>query len=131
LLNVGWIDCNVTFRTGTAPSELIYKVALATRLLRNPMRGIHGCPFCGHEHIFVQLDGEEFLLGMSEVWLPSPTSETIYIAPSLLLHYIEAHNYVPPAQVAQDVLALPAKIDDWDTPKGSYRKLVKRYGEKD
>lgn len=128
LVNVGWLDFNAPFHTECAPSAFVEKVTLVTPLLRNPTRGIQGCALCDHEHIYERIDGQKFLLGMSEVWFPSPTSETIYIAPSLLLHYVKRHKYLPPAKVVQDVIALPAEIDEWDTPKGSYRKLVKRYG---
>ncbi|HVI01560.1 MAG TPA: hypothetical protein VM869_22750 [Enhygromyxa sp.] len=130
LVNVGWLDFDVPFQLGKAPSEFIEKVTLATRLLRNPMRGIHGCRACGGlEDIYELVDGERFLLGMSETWLPASTSETIYIAPSLLLHYLTRHEYLPPAEVVRDVLALPCEPDEWDTPNGSYRKLVARYGD--
>jgi hypothetical protein len=128
LLNVGWLEPGEQFQTGNTPDDVTAKIALTTLVLRNPMRGIHRCAFCNHENIYEILDGKRILLGMSEVWFPSPTSEIIFVAPSMLLHYVNRHQYLPPADAVQAILALPAKTDEWDTPKGAYRQLVKRYG---
>ena len=128
LKNVGWLATDVPFDQGPEPPGLLEKIQTATSITRNPMRGIHGCPFCGHEHVRELVEGREALLGMSEVWFPSPSNEVVYIAPSLLLHYVRRHGYLPPAEFVQAALALPANEAEWDTPCGAYRKLVKRFG---
>ena len=128
LKNVGWLSESVPFCQAPTPPGLLAKIEAATLPLRNPMRGIHGCPLCEHEHISEAIEGREFLLGMSEAWFPSPHDE-VYIAPSLLLHYVKRHDYLPPTELVQAAVALPASEAEWDTPRGAYRKLVKRYGD--
>jgi hypothetical protein len=131
LLNVGWIDMDAPFPMGSVPAQAIAKVESAIPSRFNAMRGIHGCPFCADRErdIYANIDGKSTLLGMSEIWIPSQLSETVYIAPSLLLHYIEAHQYLPPREVVDALLALPSNPAHWNTPEGSYAKLVKCYGD--
>ncbi|MCA9696178.1 MAG: hypothetical protein KC431_01550 [Myxococcales bacterium] len=128
LLNVGWLDSKTPFPIGEVPPEFIERVETVTLTTYNAMRGIQGCFMCEGEHIHEIIRGERVLLGMSEVWFPSPGDEFIYIAPSLFLHYIISHNYLPPRGMVRDVVALPGEIGRWDTPCGSYRKLIKRHG---
>ena len=129
LRNVGWLTAESPFATGVAPPGLVEQISRATRIVRNPMRGIEGCAFCGHEHIREVVAGETLLLGMSEVWIPSPANEVVYIAPSLLVHYVTRHQYLPPGEFVRAVECLSADSDEWDTPRGAYRKLVRRYGD--
>jgi hypothetical protein len=50
------------------------------------------------------LDGEPIYLGHSEIHITD--GDTTYVAPSLLPHYMEAHDYMPPKEVL-DVLQAP------------------------
>jgi len=50
----------------------------------NCCKGEHLCPFCNK----AEGDGELILRGQDMKW---------YVSPVLILHYIEAHGYVPPA----------------------------------
>ena len=125
LLNIGWLD-TLRFRRGPTPPGLLERIAVATPLLRNPTRGIHACEGCGGEHVTEVLAGDKVLLGMSEVWFPSPMDETVYIAPSLLFHYVRRHGYLPPEAFCEAVLALPLDPAEWDTPNGAFRQLVRR-----
>lgn len=130
LLNIGWLDSSIPFRTGDVPPGFLERIAAAVRLTSNAMRGIHGCPFCRGEDIYETIAGEpNWLLGMSEAWLPSTSSEVIYLAPSLVHHYIGTHRYLPPDVMIADVMQLPLDPAQWDTPKGAYRQLCRRYGE--
>ncbi|WP_052549057.1 hypothetical protein [Enhygromyxa salina] len=131
LLNVGWLDLDAPFLEGAVPAQAIARIEAAIPLYLNAMRGIHGCPFCGDSDIYADIDGKSTLLGMSDIWIPSKLSETVYIAPSLILHYITAHQYMPPREVVDELLALPPFPALWNTPEGSYAKLVKRYGDRD
>ena len=130
LRNIGWLDPSTPFSRGEAPKKFIDRVATATVLLGNVMRGTHRCRYCEQDEIYYDPDGIRLLLGFSEAWLPSPVQEVIYIAPSLLIHYVTAHGYLPPEQVVNDIVALPPDEADWDTPSGAYRRLVKRYGDR-
>jgi hypothetical protein len=40
--------------------------------------------------------GKEHLLGMPELWIPSQKLPGWYVSPSLIMHYIEEHEYLPP-----------------------------------
>jgi hypothetical protein len=127
LLNIGWLDSSVPFRTGELPAGCLERLGLAVSLTSHAMRGIHGCPFCEGATIRACIGGAEVLLGMSEAWLPSTSAEVIYIAPSLVYHYVGTHRYLPPDTMVADVMALPLDPAQWDTPRGAYRQLRRRY----
>lgn len=57
------------------------------------MRGIHGCPFC-KTRVTMTVDGKDVYLGNAE--LRARAGDVTYVAPSLLPHYIAAHEYKPP-----------------------------------
>jgi hypothetical protein len=43
--------------------------------------------------------------GVYNVWIPSDAA--LYVAPELVVHYIEAHQYRPPDEFIAAVLACP------------------------
>jgi hypothetical protein len=103
VFNVGWLDASHAFPTGTVPSSTLTRLralisdAHATVDVHvNRIRGIHPCNLCGRDILFADNQGRARYLGMSEVWLPG--DQVWYAAPSLALHYIEEHRYVPPCE---------------------------------
>ena len=44
-------------------------------------------------------------MGISKLWLPD--DGIVYVAPSLILHYIDAHGYSPPVEFREAVIACP------------------------
>ncbi|MBK8252213.1 MAG: hypothetical protein IPK82_06040 [Polyangiaceae bacterium] len=77
------------------------------------MRGFHRCEFCSLDEVVAEKDGVVKLLGSAEVWLPGES--VLYAAPNLIVHYIRAHGYQPPAEYLRAVEALD--VDEWAPPR--------------
>lgn len=98
---VGWLDEHHAYTRGSVSSNLRAKLL---RILFtdypdhnyhvNKVRSQTPCPFCERKITIEDKDGRTTPLGMSELWIPSES--VWYSFPSLLLHYIEQHQYVPP-----------------------------------
>ena len=126
LIAVGWLDHAHPFSTGIVP------VAVMTRLidfLRDPWDlgifwGWHLCEICRPEGIKLKPDpsreeiAEEFNresrqfpevpgLGNANLFIPVPGSLNVYVAPSLIVHYIKYHQYCPPIQFQEALIKCP------------------------
>ena len=55
--------------------------------------GFHTCEFCGWSH-----GNENFGV---------PSGELLFVAPEMVVHYIEEHGYCPPAEFVEAVLRSP------------------------
>lgn len=64
--------------------------------LLNLCFGYHHCDLCPEDH------GAK---GVTNLFIPDPGF--IFVAPELILHYIDAHAYQPPPEFCQAVLACP------------------------
>ena len=100
VVNVGWLSKDHEFPTGDV-SELFIN-NLKKFMLRPPcnrMRGWHTCEFCGGERCsYLEYNGESIYLGNGEVWIADVNEKLIYAAPTMIWHYINIHNYLPPDQ---------------------------------
>lgn len=102
-LNVGWLSEEVKFPKGDTEPELIEKLKLLAENRENITRGTHYCEFC--EPPIFSPRGENFVStlikdapnGNGEIWIDGEEGIR-YIAPILLMHYIEEHNYLPPKE---------------------------------
>lgn len=95
---VGWLERDRSFPVGRVEPE-VYECLES--LLRNPFQplvslGVHDCSLClfraearGAENLFV------------------PAGEFVYVCPELILHYINAHSYLPPRPFCDAVLRCP------------------------
>lgn len=96
---IGWLERGKPFPTDQVPREVTAKL---TDLLKDPWQpatalGWHCCDLCpsaasaatGYQNLFIPADG------------------FIYVCPALIVHYIEAHGYQPPASFCQSVLECP------------------------
>ena len=125
----GWLDQDHEYSHGNAQEEFVEKLwtIIETRtrsfdLHANVVRGIHPCNFCGGNISRVRRDGCRTMLGMSELWVPFRSGWLA--APTLIVHYVDLHSYLPPdvfinavmdvdasstisAQVAFDALCAP------------------------
>jgi hypothetical protein len=100
LLAIGWLDRNLDCRRGPTPSRVF---AGLVELLANPFMpvataGTHICNLCQFEDDAPV--GHRYLL--------VPSGKFIYAAPELILHYINAHWYQPPAEFCDAVITCPA-----------------------
>lgn len=110
--SVGWLDSAHSYVKGKAPNAFSEKLD-ATMRQRSPanvhacqIRGVHPCALCGKGN-FEDIDPEyALLLGSTQLWIPG-RQDRIFVAPSMILHYVVSHDYLPPA-------VFVAAIDDLD-----------------
>ena len=106
---VGWLDRGRAFSTGPVAEEFF---AALVRLCVNPWQpaaaaGRHPCTLCrfsGGPATLVYCS-MKVTLGSANVFVPA--SDCIYMAPSLIIHYVDAHDYQPPAVFQRAVTACP------------------------
>jgi hypothetical protein len=95
---VGWIE-RPGFPIGKVPKEFVDAVvgALGRAPFHDGYRGIHPCMLCGEEFIEVRWRRKKIALtGYGHYLVRS--GRIVYMAPSLLLHYVLDHSYRPPHQ---------------------------------
>lgn len=106
---VGWLAEGRAYTRGEVSREHFRQLAA---LLVNPWEpvvtaGRHACPFCrftGGPGSVVS-DGCVVPVGSRVVFVPS--EHRLYVAPSLILHYVDAHAYAPPAEFVAAVASCP------------------------
>ena len=126
-LNVGWLDDTHPFNIGDVSEEFVDALFDLCLNPSNQMRGFHVCPFCstppsspmrikrgGQEmvidvpqHMFMERGGRKAWLGSAEIRV-SGKDGIIYAAPTMVYHYVAAHNYLPPDEFIQAVLSSTA-----------------------
>jgi hypothetical protein len=109
VLNVGWLGEGHEYPVG-APHPAL--VSVLRTLVANPVnlyRGKHQCEFCpspppeNRNGLLLSTAPEE-ILGNGEIHVPGQAGIT-YVAPVLIRHYVEMHQYAPPAAFVQACLA--------------------------
>ncbi|MGW2563463.1 DUF7919 family protein [Streptomyces sp. NPDC001514] len=104
LLNVGWLDSGRGYATGSPPPDLVERLKGMTRTHRaQQTRGFHLCPWCASRLAARRLDGPR---GSAEIRVMG--DGVAYAAPELIAHYVEAHDYQPPADFTEAVLSSDA-----------------------
>lgn len=111
VFNIGWIDEKNSYAQGEIEQsfkEKLQSVIVGNKAFNahvNKIRGIHPCNLCGADSIkLYSRTGSCVMLGSSEIWVPS--KESYFAAPSMILHYIEDHNYRPPKEFIKAVLSI-------------------------
>lgn len=113
LVAVGWLEPGYDFQHGDVEPEFVRKLA---ELLIDPWQpavsaGRHACAFCrltgGPASFHLGQSGNRLSveMGISNLWLPA--DGFLYIAPSMILHYMDAHGYSPPDDFQKAVSACP------------------------
>lgn len=109
ILAIGWLEAGHPYQRGPIAAEVV--TALAA-LLVNPWApayagGFHDCAFCrisgGPKGM--SFDGMDISMGSTNLFVPGATA--LYVAPSLILHYMDSHEYAPPAAFCQAILDCP------------------------
>jgi len=92
-LNIGWLERGYEFQVGDFPEkqEVIEKLKLKKR--ENLYRGAHSCEFC--DRYERESGNGEYIV----MW-----NKKVYSAPTLIIHYIEIHNYKPPQEFIDAVI---------------------------
>lgn len=110
---VGWLEAGRDYRRGSVEPRLVHKLAL---LLSEPWEHERSvdphacslCPFTGGpaEFRLARADGMPAVpLGNRNLYVPGP--DVLYVVPSFVLHYVDAHGYAPPEAFAEAVWACP------------------------
>ena len=108
MLNIGWLGRRAPFPTGdTDPAVCETLIRLAAEDQdKNVTRGVHDCEFCDEEsplRIRTDIAARGFVsLGFSEFHIRGET--VTYSAPTLIVHYLDAHGYRPPKEFCEAVL---------------------------
>ena len=92
-LNIGWLDAWHRFPVGESSPEFIARLRTLVLTPAKQTRGFHRCPFCS----------DPMARSSAEIRVTS-TSGIGYAAPVLILHYVEAHKYLPPTAFVAAVL---------------------------
>jgi hypothetical protein len=91
LVNIGWLDAEHPYPTGAVPDGLLPRLEELAEARVAQTRGYHFCEFCprGPDRELIPRESAEFRVKGDGV---------VYAVPQLALHYISAHNYLPPAE---------------------------------
>lgn len=109
ILAVGWLERGCAYQRGPVQEEVVDTLV---KLLIDPWQpvafaGRHDCSFCrlsgGRGGLVYK--GTQISMGVSNLFVPG--DHCIYVAPSLIVHYIDAHDYTPPQPFCQALLACP------------------------
>ncbi|MEZ0112057.1 hypothetical protein ABH920_006076 [Catenulispora sp. EB89] len=99
-LNVGWLDDIHPHAIGPVPEETLEALqSIIAHQNVNKTRGFHKCELCPADSpslTYVDAQGESHYLANGEIRIPAADG-SLYAAPKLVGHYVEAHQYLPPA----------------------------------
>lgn len=92
----GWLGSE-GFHAGVVPADLLERLTKLV-VFKSSFFGscLHPCPLCGSERVEGRYEGAIRILGTAELWIPD--ERCWFASPNLLLHYISAHGYCPPAE---------------------------------
>jgi hypothetical protein len=105
VVNVGWLSRDHGFATGAVPEEFVIALRRLVKAPVNLSRGFHFCELCPPPaHGLEFLDPISETIGNGEIRVPGDRGRTL-VAPVLVLHYVEAHQYQPPAEFIRACVA--------------------------
>ena len=130
MLAIGWLDQFHDYAEGTVSADVPMQLSQLMLMKKdvNKMRGTHKCPFCEFPQVYIGEGDNKRLLGMSEFWVPGK-GEIIYVAPSLIYHYIVSHKYKPPQEFIDAVLQIDFTLD-WNSEAEMEARISKDMKEK-
>ena len=124
-LNIGWLDAAHPFPTGSVETDAVDALWQYCKVSVAQTRGLHQCELCppgpGRRYPQAERNGEKLLLGTSEIRVFGE-GEKIFAAPTLVYHYVVAHDYVPPRIFIDALIATPAP------PAIEYFDRLRRHG---
>jgi hypothetical protein len=107
LVAIGWLENGRPVPTGEVPEQVFEELR---ELLREPwapvvFAGWHDCDLCVYRYGPSKMRTNPNTVGFKNLFVPGDAK--IYVAPELILHYIDQHGYSPPAEFQQAVLDCP------------------------
>jgi len=111
LLNIGWLDNSHPYSQenyDNIEKEVLLLCIFNYCMYRvNLTSGHHTCNLCQKEYgriLNVHRKGKDITLGNGEIFVKG-RNNIVYVAPTLIYHYIETHNYKPPREFVDAVTA--------------------------
>ena len=99
--HVGWLEAGHAHAQGpVAAGDLALIERLVLHTWRPPFaaNGWHDCSLCGRKPgdgpLRRTIEGQRAILGAWQIYVPD--GDVMYEAPTLILHYVEDHGYLPP-----------------------------------
>lgn len=119
VVHVGWLDGVHPFPTGTVEVQLIEKVKVLAQKPVELYRGYHYCEVCVEPPGLIKAfpPHNKYIVDPDCSWarwwhersgngeIRVALDGVIYAAPVLIVHYIEEHGYLPPAQFLRAIEA--------------------------
>ena len=109
LVAVGWLDAPDSYASGATPSGFVEVLGDLLERPWNPWHyaGFHTCTLCSPgEWWWLPPELNHLELGGTNLWVPG--EGVVYVAPSLIIHYVHHHDYLPPQEFIDAVVACPA-----------------------
>lgn len=119
-LNIGWLKKGHFINTGEVSEEFIEKLWNYLRYPVQVCRGFHTCDLCKNPKTgvpTVEFNGKKRNVGYYEIRVWGKDGK-VYAAPSLIVHYILQHNYKPPQEFINAVIASDAHSKEY------YQKIL-------
>lgn|SRR5262249_9753796 len=103
---IGWLEHPHHFNAGPTPSGLIPRLQLLVKQTRDAyshyiFRGGMSCSIC--ESVGLHSPGP--IWSQENIFVPG--DGVVYVAPGGIVHYVEAHSYLPPKEFLDAVLRCP------------------------
>ncbi|WP_446447189.1 DUF7919 family protein [Streptomyces hydrogenans] len=105
---IGWLSLvNPFFRRGRVSAEALSALKSLAEVGFCQSRGYHACPFCFPRRLeSIRTSGAgEIVLGSAEIHVSAIHGEGTFVAPDLIIHYIERHSYLPPKSFLESLIA--------------------------
>jgi len=111
VVHVGWLDGVHPFPTGNVEPRLIERMKVLASRPVEIYRGRHLCEFCKPPEDLILPDRKMINPAWAK-WVEQRSSngeirvageQVVYAAPILITHYIEVHEYLPPAEFLEAV----------------------------
>jgi hypothetical protein len=117
LRSVGWLSKDFVFPRGEVSWDFFSKLCELTKNPWQPFlfRGFHVCELCQFKNY------ERTCKGTNNLFIPF--NDVIYVAPEMILHYINEHHYLPPAVFIEAVMHCP------DMQSIEYKILVEKWSK--
>ena len=110
-LNIGWLTPGEDFDSAKSCAEVLDAIWEICSVRIASTRGIHKCDLCKPpKTIYEELNDCRILLGTSEIRVFG-RDDVMYASPSLIFHYMLAHNYRPPSVFVDAILNGPRPPD--------------------
>ncbi|WP_329022199.1 DUF7919 family protein [Streptomyces sp. NBC_00690] len=104
MLNVGWLDEIHPYVTGAAPEGLVEALAVLGTGAENIQRGMHFCELCpDFQTARDNTSRGDLFIASGEIRVAG--DGVVYASPVMIVHYVEAHAYVPPDEYCRAVMA--------------------------